>query len=287
MNNHNNIILLIVLFVATTAIQPQSILESIDFTTSEKYQLPNQLQEVSGLAINLEGRVFAHNDEKGTVYEIDFENKRIVKKFFIGRKAVYRDFEDIAIVGNKFYLLVSNGDIYEFYEADDKRYSDYKIYRSVFSRKFEFEGLCYDPFTNALLLASKEYPGKSYDGMRTVFSFSLNTKQFIPEPRFIIPLKELKKKYKINEFKPTGIEYNSINESFFIISSNKMSIIELSNDGEVLLGLTLPEENHKQPEGITFNNSGDLLIADEGKNGNGFITKYKLINKFYLKSDEK
>lgn len=265
----------------------QSILKEIDFAEPERFVLPNQLQEISGLAINLDGRLFAHNDEKGTVYEIDFKTKQVVKSFFIGWMAIYRDFEDIAIVDDKFFLLVSNGNIYEFGEADNKRYSDYKIYRSVFSPKFEFEGLCYDSLTNSLLLASKEYPGKKYSGMRTVYSFSLNTKQFIPEPRFVISLKELKNKFKICEFKPTGIEYHPSSKTFLIISSNKKSIIELSNNGEIINGMLLPEANHLQPEGIAFNKSGDLLIADEGQDGNGFITKYKLVANSSFRSDGK
>lgn len=278
-DNYTKILfLLLILIFAVVPAKAQSILESFDFSKSETFLLPNQLKEVSGLALNSEGRLFAHNDEKGTVYEIDFNNKKIIKFFFIGWRAVYRDFEDIAIVDDKFYLLVSNGDIYEFSEADHKRYSDYTIYRSAFSSKFEFEGLCYDSLTNSLLLASKEYPGKKYSGMRTVYSFNLITKQFIPEPRFVISLKELKSKYKISEFKPTGIEYHPLSETFFIISSNKQSIIELSNNGEIINGMLLPEANHQQPEGITFNKLGDLLIADEGKNGRGFITKYKIVS---------
>lgn len=265
----------------------QSILEEIDFAEPERFVLPNQLQEISGLAINLDGKLFAHNDEKGTVYEIDFNTKQIIKHFFIGWRAVHRDFEGIAIVDDKFFLLVSNGDIYEFGEADDKRYSDYKIYRSVFSSKFEFEGLCYDSLSNSLLLASKGYPGKKYSGIRTIFSFSLITKQFIPEPRFTISLNELKKKYKIKEFKPTGIEYHPLSKTFFILSSSKQSIIELSTDGQILNGMFLPEANHRQPEGIAFNKSGDLLIADEAQDGNGFITKYKLVANSSFRSDGK
>ncbi len=287
-NNYIKILffLLILVFTVVPA-KAQSILESFDFSKSETFLLPNQLREVSGLALNSEGRLFAHNDEKGTVYEIDFNNKKIIKYFSIGWKAVYRDFEDIAIVDDTFYLLVSNGDIYEFCEVDHKRYSDYKIYRSVFSSKFEFEGLCYDPFTNSLLLASKEYPGKKYNGMRTVYSFNLITKQFIPEPRFVISLKELKNKYKIYEFKPTGIEYHPLSETFFIISSNKKSIIELSKDWKLIKGILLPEANHLQPEGIAFDKSGDLLISDEGQESSGFITKYRFSAESLFRPDGK
>ncbi len=257
----------------------QSGLSSIDFSESETFILPNKLKEISGIATTNDGRIFAHNDELGVVYQIDFLNKRIVKSFSIGIVVPYKDFEDIAIADSKFFLLTSSGDIYEFREPEQNKYSDYIKYSSVFSPKFNFEGLCYDPENKSLLLAAKEYPGKDYKGNRTVYSFNLIKKQFDPKPRFVIPLNKLKKKYKIKDFLSTGIEYNEKSKTFFIISSNQKSIIEVSPHGEILDGMLLPAKNHIQPEGITFDNNGNLLISDEGRSKKGMITRYRYQNK--------
>ena len=173
----------------------QSILSSFDFSKSDITKLPGQLREISGLTTTKEGKLFAHNDEKGIVYEVDFEKGSIVKSFIVGKKLLYEDFEDIATVNNRFFLLASNGTIYEFIEKSDGEYSDFIKYNTPFSSKFDFEGLCFDPQTGSLLIASKKYPGKNYNGSRTVFSFDLDKNQFLIEPRFIIPLNGIKKKY--------------------------------------------------------------------------------------------
>ena len=38
---------------------------------ASQVQLPAELHEISGLAVTADGRVFAHGDEDGTVYQLD------------------------------------------------------------------------------------------------------------------------------------------------------------------------------------------------------------------------
>lgn len=274
---HFTIILFAITNILSAQNSAQSILSSYDFSKKEIFVLPNELKEISGLTTTKDGRLFAHNDEKGIVYEIDFINRSIVKSFPVGRKTLYKDFEDIAVANEKFFLLDSNGDLYEFAENENKIYSDYKKYSYPFMSKYNFEGLCFDPKSNSLLIALKKYTGKNYQGMITVFSFDLDKKEFSKKPRYSIPLIEIKK-YGINNFSPTGIEYNPTSKTYFIISSHQESIIEVSLDGKILGAKLLSELDHVQPEGITFNKAGDLLISDEGKNKKGRITMYRLID---------
>ncbi len=272
------IILFTIINVLSAQNNAQSILSSYDFSEKVIFNLPNVLKEISGLTTSEDGRLFGHNDEAGIVYEIDFQDRNIVRSFSPGIKVLYRDFEDIAVLNDKFFLLVSNGDIYEFAESKSKRYSDYKKYNSPFSSKFNFEGMCYDPMSNSLLITAKEYAGKNFKGLRSVFSFDLDKKKYLPNPRYLFSLVELKEKYKLNNFLPTGIEFNPRSKTFFIISSHQESIIEVSPDGKILETKLLSKLDHVQPEGITFNKAGNLLISDEGKNKKGRITLYKLIN---------
>ena len=72
-------------------------------------KLPGELKEISGLTMTPDGRLFGEEDEKGYVYQIDYTNGKIIKKFALGNPVVKEDFEDIAYVNDKFYLLKSNG----------------------------------------------------------------------------------------------------------------------------------------------------------------------------------
>ena len=47
-------------------------------------KLPGELQEISGLTMTDDGRLFGHNDEKGFVYQIDYSNGNVIKKFSLG-----------------------------------------------------------------------------------------------------------------------------------------------------------------------------------------------------------
>ena len=171
--------LLLVLFIyccGDDQSMDKTTIKSLSFNPENRQsvKLPNILQELSGLAMTKDGRLFGHNDEKADVYQINPDNGKIVKSFSLGKKTLKKDFEGIAIVDDLFYLVTSDGDLYKFKEGEDKSEVSYKKYETRLSSKNDVEGLCYDPDTETLLLACKGYPGKSYDGKRAVYSFSLD-----------------------------------------------------------------------------------------------------------------
>ena len=137
-------------------------------------KLPGELQEISGLTMTDDGRLFGHNDEKGFVYQIDYSNGNITKKFSLGEKYEREDFEGIAYANKKFYIVTSNGVLYEFDEGSDGESVSFQVYETDLNSKNDVEGLCFDPETNSLLLACKGYPGKGFKKQKAVYSFSLD-----------------------------------------------------------------------------------------------------------------
>jgi len=237
---------------------------------SLRIKLTGELQEISGLTMTDDGRLFGHNDEKGFVYQIDYSNGNIIKKFSLGEKYEREDFESIAYAKNKFYMVSSNGDIYEFEEGSDGESVIYNILKTDLKSKYDVEGLCYDPETNSLLLACKGYPGKGFKKQKAIYSFSLDEMKLEKEPRFLINLSEIKK-----TFNPSGIERNPNTGTFFIIASNGNAIIEISKDGKLIDKKKLPPVIHEQPEGITFTPDKSLIISNEGDFTRGSIVIHK------------
>lgn len=247
-----------------------------DLASSPKQvELSKKLKEISGLALTADQRLFAHGDEKGTIYQLDTENGEIIKEFEIGDKNIEEDFEGIAIVGDRFYLVESNGDIYEFEEGEDNQEVDYEVYKTDLKSKFDVEGLCYDEKTNSLLLACKEFAGKKYDESRAVYSFDLKKKKLEEKPRFIISLNKLDKKWDVDKFKPSAIERNLKSGTFFILGGKGLVILEISDDGKVLDEMILDEKYHHQPEGITFLKDGTMIISDEADKDKATLTFYE------------
>lgn len=236
-------------------------------------ELPSRLKEVSGIAVAKDDRLFVHADENSNVYEID-KSGAIVKQFTVGKSPVSGDFEGIAISRNKFYLITSNGYLYQFDEGEHKSSVGYKRMDTGLSRSYNIEGLCYDPDTNCLLIACKEYPGQGLKHVRAVYSYSLDSFSLTKKPRFTIDLNELRKRFHINRFKPSGIERHPTTGNFFVLSADENAIVELSGEGELLDAERISKSTHKQPEGIAFLSDRTMLITDEG-NKKGSITIYE------------
>lgn len=240
------------------------------------HKLDMGLNEISGLAVNDEGRLFAHNDEVGGIFELDPKNGRIIKWFWLGPNKLKEDFEAIAIAGKEIYLITSNGLLYKFYEQPDGKYAEYDKIRTGFTGSFEIEGMCYDPKTNSLIIASKGFPGKGIKNSRGIYSYNLRTGKLSDKPRFLISLDELEKKYKINNFSPSSIEVDNKSGHFFILSSDVKGILEISASGRILNFNELEKKDHPQPEGLTFLKDGTLLISDEARKSKATLTGYSL-----------
>ena len=165
--------------------------------------LPKQLNEISGLAVTGDNRLFAHNDEMGTVYEIDIETGKILNQFILGTKKLKKDFEGIAVAKDSLFMATSSGVIYKFSYSDHEKNVDYQKFKTILSAKYNVEGLCYDKATNSLLLACKEYAGKNLTEYKAIYSFDLSRYELQEEPRFLINLDSLKNKFNINNFSLT------------------------------------------------------------------------------------
>ena len=254
----------------------QNLLDRFKLNDKNSYQidLPNELKEISGIALSADGRLFGHNDEKGIIYQIDLHDGKILKKFYLGKNPVKKDFEDIAIIGANFYLITSSGELYVFSEGRDKQFVTYSIIETGLTKDNNVEGLCYDPETNCLLLACKGYPGEGYKKFKAVYAFSLNENRLLSKPRFLLPLNKMKDFSEENKFEPSGITRHAETGHFFVIAASGNTIVEISKTGEILAMKHLKEKMHSQPEGIVFKSVGELLISDEGQGGKATVTRY-------------
>jgi uncharacterized protein YjiK len=256
----------------------QSILYQYDFNGNNhlKIKLPNELKEISGLALAGNNKVYTHDDEIGKVYKINLESGSVDKIFKVGENKIKKDFEGIAVADEYIYLVTSDGTLYKFREGDDDDEVEYIKIKTGLKQENNVEGLCYDSITNSLLLACKDIPGIGLKGYKAVYSFNLDEKTLDENPRFLISLDYLKEEYGIKDFSPSGIERHPVNGTFFIISANSEAVIEISADGKLLDGYKLDKKKHKQPEGITFTNHLDLALSDEANGNKAKITLIKL-----------
>ncbi len=117
------------------------------------------------------------------------------------------DFEDIAIVDKKFFLITSDGYLIEFLEGKDKGSVDYKRYEIGLTASYNIEGMCYDDETNSLIFACKDYPGNGYNGHRTCYSFPLASNNLIRN-QIYSAIKIYNRQTGTEILKPSGVAKN-------------------------------------------------------------------------------
>jgi len=233
----------------------------------------NKLNEISGLAMSADGRLFAHDDEDPVVYVLSYTTGEVLKRFTVGSGFMEEDFEGIAVKNDTLFLVTSSGDIFAFQETGDREHTDFQLYGTFLSEKNDVEGLEYDPLTDCLLLACKGDPGKGYGGYKAVYAFSLKDRVLQKEPRFLVPLKNAGGK-KHKDFNPSGIALHPEAGTFFILSADGGLIMEIDRNGIILGEEEIPVDTNSQPEGIAFAPDGTMLIANDGQGGKGTVTAY-------------
>jgi uncharacterized protein YjiK len=176
------------------------------------------------------------------------------------------DFEGLTYVDGTFYAVTADGLLYSFEEGTNNSVVQAIKYKTGLTSDNDVEGLCFDSITKTLLLACKNYPGTGLKQSRAIYSFDIEEKKINAEPTFVINLLDLKKRFKVQDFSPSAIEFQKQSDSFFILSSDEKSIIQMSRSGEIIDFGNLVSINHRQPEGLSFLSDGTMIISDEASN---------------------
>ena len=249
---------------------------SLAAETATHWKLPGRLAEISGLAMTMDNRLLAHNDEKGVIYEIDYRSGSIVKAFQLADMAapVADDFEGIATVDDQVYLVTSAGRLYECGEGADGEAVLFNTYATGVGRECEIEGLAYDESQRALVLMCKGARRADLEGQLGIYHWSIDEKQLIEDAHTVIPVIEFSRHIGGKKFQPSGIERHPVSGNYFVVAARQGAIAELTPSGKVVAAKQFSAQWHRQAEGITFAADGALIVADEGAGRKARLTLY-------------
>ena len=229
------------------------------------YEMPELLNEISGIAIKDTNTIMCIQDEVGAVFEYSLSGETI--------KNIYRftdlgDFEDVAVNGNTIYVLRSDGSVFDFDCSNLKKPVGQNL---VPTSALNIEGLFYDAPTNYFYLACKEKTVNTDDSKRTIFRYTKKTIH-TPEKYLDIDLNNVNEVFSKNfpavaatsvSFNPSAIAVNPITKDVYVLSSvNRLLLIYKNKKLKNIY--PLPTEIYLKPEGISFFKNGDLLISSEG-----------------------
>ncbi|MEM6646994.1 MAG: SdiA-regulated domain-containing protein [Bacteroidota bacterium] len=251
---------------------------------SHTVALDNELFEVSGLTVIDLNTLAAVQDEKGRIYFLDAQTGAIRNEIKFSDRG---DYEGIERVGDKLWVLESDGDLYEVkdWDTDDV---DTDRHENALKSKHDTEGLAYDPINDRLLIACKEFSVKGEKDKKAIYAFDLRTEELMEPPLFLIDRAEVQAaidasttRERINDrirsflssavdlsgFKPSALARHPLTGDWYLLSSVRKMLVVIDPAGAVQTVRSLSSNVFAQPEGIAFMPDGTLFISNEGRDG--------------------
>jgi uncharacterized protein YjiK len=238
-----------------------------------RWLLPKELAEISGLALTPDGRLFTHNDEMARITEIDYRRGTVTKHFFAGEPGMHGDFEGLTYANDHFYMLSSNGVIYEFPEGQNGERVDCTVHDTHLGKECEFEGITYDAKSNSMILACKNVGEQNRKGNVILYRVQLDAGgEGISE--IVIPQSKLIGRNSWKELRPTDITVDPKSGNYVLISAQEKAIFAVSPEGEAVTAAPL-NGDHPQAEGVAITRDRILIVSDEASNAAATITLYR------------
>lgn len=250
------------------------------FAPEKRFEMPEILTEISGIALAYENMVLCIQDELGVVFEYNMSSEKIER---IIRFSDVGDYEDLMLLNDTVWVLRSDGAVFSFpyKKFNGKTGSHYFSFQSL-----NIEGICYDKFNSKILFAAKEGDIGGIQSDRYIYATNGNesTKPFLQ-----IKGEEIAQLFRKNfgtiiqisiEFQPSAIDIHPITKETYILSATDRMLAVYNKENKLKTVVALPADLFYKPEGIAFMANGDLLISNEGKkNGSlaGEILLFKML----------
>jgi uncharacterized protein YjiK len=243
---------------------------------AQKWELPEILKEVSGIAYLDKDRFACVQDESGVIFIYNTATAKIEKQVAFGAAG---DYEGLALVNKTAYVVRSDGKIFEVKDIYANT-PDVKMHTTLLNVDNNVEGIAYDAPRQRLLLAIKgaESGRKDYKG---IYAFDLKTKKLAATPVLKINLKDpmlapVSSKKLQNALQPSEIAVNPVTGLIYLTEATNPQLLELTADGRINARYKLDSKVFTQPEGIAFGPAGELYISNEGKKTAGTIVRVNL-----------
>lgn len=234
------------------------------------WRLPNQLREISGLAVSPDGRLFAHDDEHAIIHQIDITRGAIVKSFALGAPPIAGDFEGIAISPEgEFWLTTAEGQIHRFREGANGASVAYETFDTGLADTCEIEGLAYVS-AERLILACKRNAARNMRNTIALYEWRPGERAQLWRS---LPEAEITERAGVRHFRPSSLDIDPATGRLLLLSAFDAALLELSPEGELLSARALGS-GHIQAEGVAVLTDGALAVADEAGDARALLSRY-------------
>ncbi|NOU61803.1 SdiA-regulated domain-containing protein [Marinifilum caeruleilacunae] len=264
------------------------------YEPNKKFEMKDELREISALTYYSENSVLCVNDEKGVIYKYNHKKKEVTKKYEFDHPG---DYEGIELIDSIVYVLRSDGKVFKVENFKDKKKINSVKRSTHLNAGNDTEGLGYDPNTNALLVACKGSPAhsKKYHGKRAIYEFSIEKNELSKTPKYLIDQDQIRKILEFDAysrfsvqlmeninpsqgditFQPSAVAVHPITKNLYVLGSVGKILVVLNPAGEIQAIVKLKRKIFRQPEGICFAPDGTMYISNEGRGQKANILKYR------------
>lgn len=247
-----------------------------DVRVLDRWELPGELVEISGISFSGADELASVQDEEGKIYIYDLGSRKITRQVpFAGPG----DYEGIAVAGSTAWVIRADGVLYE---VENYTAGKPKVIKHVtgLTESQDVEGLTYDKKNNRLLLAIKgrESNGADYKG---IYAFTTGSNKMDKTPVYRIQLSDpvfssVGGKKKEDAIQPSDLAVHPSTGELYVLEGAKPKMLVMDASGKPAHLYKLKSKDFPQPEGIDFNDKGELFISNEGGKGQGTILKVAL-----------
>lgn len=240
-------------------------------------KLEPKLIEISGIAWDSKNNIFlAIDDGSDKLFFLDKENKIIKEEFKFGDVG---DYEDVAIMNGYAYILRSDGMITKFVKDSSGKVYGLDLGTISLSGTNDFETMYSDPAHKALVVICKNCKTDDENSV-SAFAFYPDSIGFDNKPLYVLDAKKIKElsPVKTSKFQPSAAAIHPILQKLFILSSASKQLVVTDLNGKIEAVYRLSPKVFPQPEGITFQQDGDMYISNEGlKSRKATLLKFEYI----------
>jgi len=270
-------LLLLLITTGCTMLAPgQKRLKEYDLANPEKFGMPESLVEISGIAF-YKGNpdiIYAIQDEQGKLFRVKWGIKKQAHVKF----SKMGDFEDLAIMGDKVIVLKSKGVFYTFSLADtlQEDVANVQEWKDLLPAG-EYESIYADGSTGRVYVLCKNCSATDSKISVPGYIFQFDGASFTPAGNFAIDVSQIRAiNGKVKRgFRPSALAQNPITHEWFIISAVNQLLVVADSSWKIKNAFHLDANRFNQPEGIAFDNKGNMYISNEGDHiSEGNILKF-------------
>ncbi|MCW3461825.1 hypothetical protein [Chitinophaga nivalis] len=234
-----------------------------DLKEPVRYRVRESMQEISGIELFPdEHNILAVNDEEGKIYQIDVTANKPYPSWKFAKNG---DYEDICHADSTWFVLKSNGALYEVYGlfTDSVGSTHYKFPKAG---KHEFETTYYDPQLHSIVLIAKNNEADKKSGHTSAYRFNLATRDYDTAALYHLDSREIARLAgtDMRFFKPSAAAIHPIEKRLYIVASVNSLLVIADLQGHVQEAYNLKHRLFLQPEGLAFAANGDMYISNEG-----------------------